>query len=133
LEQLEIPSTFKRLGTALDIAIKSSGAESMRGVLEVVAAARVQMSVGDMDDMDSKLMQSLDKVEKELGGPLMRSDKKGMALFLKEVDVSIVSPRTGTETPLRRGSRKSLYGLKQAANKPNGRSQIVLHTAGRPS
>jgi hypothetical protein len=89
LEQLEIPSTFKRLGTALNIAIKSSGAESMRSVLEVAAAARLQMSVGDMDGLDSKLMQSLDKVEKEIGGPLMRGDKKGLALFAKELDVSI--------------------------------------------
>lgn len=91
MEQLEIPSTFKRLGTSLNIAIKSSGAESMRSVLEVAAAARIQMNVGDMDDLDSKLMQSLDKVEKEIGGPLMRGDKKGMALFSKELDVSCCS------------------------------------------
>eukprot|EP00240_Pyramimonas_obovata_P014358 CAMPEP_0118929718 /NCGR_PEP_ID=MMETSP1169-20130426/6633_1 /TAXON_ID=36882 /ORGANISM="Pyramimonas obovata, Strain CCMP722" /LENGTH=222 /DNA_ID=CAMNT_0006871965 /DNA_START=45 /DNA_END=713 /DNA_ORIENTATION=- len=86
--KLGIPSTQSRIQEAVDNLVQSAyakGEGNMRTVLKDVEALREKMSAGDSQDCDGMLMAAMDKVEADIKGPLMLSDKKGMTAFKKEV------------------------------------------------
>jgi len=78
-----IPSVQKRMQSAIQFAHTS--APDMRSFLAAECALRVDMGVSDTLGTTDMLAAALDKVEKSIGYPLLKTDAKGMAAFKKEV------------------------------------------------
>merc|ERR1712216_81969 len=86
-KKLGIPTTQSRIEEAVDNLVQGAyakGEGSMRTLLTDVSALRAKMSAGDAH-CDGMLMAAVDKVEADIKGPLLLSDKKGMTAFKKEV------------------------------------------------
>ncbi|KAK3242667.1 hypothetical protein CYMTET_47653 [Cymbomonas tetramitiformis] len=78
-----IPPVQKRMESAIKFTYGI--APDMRSFLQAESALRADMGVPDTLGTEEKLAAALDKVEKSIGGPLLKTDAKGMAAFKKEV------------------------------------------------
>ncbi|KAF6146356.1 hypothetical protein GIB67_020450 [Kingdonia uniflora] len=68
------------------IKTKTEGIPDARTYLLTLKEIRVKRGLNDELGVETMMMDALEKVEKELKKPLMRSDKKGMALLMAEFD-----------------------------------------------
>ncbi|KAJ8650703.1 hypothetical protein MRB53_003726 [Persea americana] len=68
------------------IQTRTQGIPDARTYLEALKEIRIKRGLTDDLGAEAMMMDALEKVEKELKKPLMRSDKKGMALLLAEFD-----------------------------------------------
>ncbi|GLJ10828.1 hypothetical protein SUGI_0135990 [Cryptomeria japonica] len=71
----------------------TEGITDARSYLEKVAEIRVKTGLYDDLGIEKMRMDALDKVEKQLKKPLMRNDKKGMALL--EVEFNAINKKVG--------------------------------------
>ncbi|XP_059641585.1 probable ATP synthase 24 kDa subunit, mitochondrial [Cornus florida] len=68
------------------IQTRTQGIPDARTYLLTLKEIRIKRGLTDELGAEAMMMDALDKVEKELKKPLMRNDKKGMALLLSEFD-----------------------------------------------
>ncbi|KAF6134272.1 hypothetical protein GIB67_039112 [Kingdonia uniflora] len=68
------------------IKTKTEDIPDARTYLLTLKEIRVKRGLTDELDVETMMMDALEKVEKELKKPLLRSDKKGMALLTAEFD-----------------------------------------------
>lgn len=71
----------------------TEGIPDVRSYLEKVAEIRVKTGLHDDLGIEKMRMDALDKVEKQLKKPLMRNDKKGLALL--EVEFNAINKKVG--------------------------------------
>ncbi|MQL73025.1 hypothetical protein Taro_005378, partial [Colocasia esculenta] len=65
---------------------RTQGISDARTYLLTLKEIRVRRGLNDELGVETMMMDALEKVEKEIKKPLLRSDKKGMALLLAEFD-----------------------------------------------
>eukprot|EP00252_Welwitschia_mirabilis_P017684 TRINITY_DN3914_c0_g1_i1.p1 TRINITY_DN3914_c0_g1~~TRINITY_DN3914_c0_g1_i1.p1 ORF type:complete len:240 (-),score=63.79 TRINITY_DN3914_c0_g1_i1:159-878(-) len=65
----------------------TAGIEDVRTYYEKLTEIREKSGVEDTLGVEKMRMDALDKVEKQIKKPLMRNDKKGMALLQAEIDL----------------------------------------------
>ncbi|XP_068640070.1 probable ATP synthase 24 kDa subunit, mitochondrial [Aristolochia californica] len=68
------------------IQTRTQGIQDARTYLLTLQEIRIKRGLTDDLGAESMMMDALEKVEKELKKPLLRNDKKGMALLLSEFD-----------------------------------------------
>lgn len=68
------------------IKTRTEGIQDARSYLLALKEIRLKRGLVDEVGAEGMMMDALEKVEKELKKPLMRNDKKGMALLMTEFD-----------------------------------------------
>lgn len=68
------------------IKTRTEGIQDARSYLLALKEIRIKRGLVDEIGAEAMMMDALEKVEKELKKPLMRNDKKGMALLMTEFD-----------------------------------------------
>lgn len=84
--KLNIKPTKARIDDAVVAMMENNATVAdVRTLLAKASALRAKMMVGDSNNTTADLMAVLDKIEASIGGPLLVADKKGMAMWSKEL------------------------------------------------
>ncbi|XP_031490092.1 probable ATP synthase 24 kDa subunit, mitochondrial [Nymphaea colorata] len=83
-EKADLFSESQRINYTIQT--RTQGIPDARTYLLTLKEIRVKRGLTDDVGAETMMMEALDKVEKEIKKPLLRSDKKGMALLLAEFD-----------------------------------------------
>ncbi|PIA47871.1 hypothetical protein AQUCO_01400456v1 [Aquilegia coerulea] len=83
-EKAELYSESQRI--QFTIQSRTQNIPDARTYLETLKEIRIKRGLNDDLGAETMMMDALEKVEKELKKPLMRNDKKGMALLTAEFD-----------------------------------------------
>ncbi|CAM8907610.1 unnamed protein product [Rhodiola kirilowii] len=83
-EKADLFSESQRIKYTIET--KTHGIPDARTYLLTLNEIRVKRGLTDQLGAEAMMMDALEKVEKELKKPLMRNDKKGMALLMAEFD-----------------------------------------------
>ncbi|CAM6082191.1 unnamed protein product [Calypogeia fissa] len=82
--KLQIPSYTEKLADLLDLA--GDDCTDVRSYLQLQTQLRRETGIQDDLGADKLMMEALDKVEKNLGKPVLLDDQKGLTLLGKEID-----------------------------------------------
>ncbi|CAM8904902.1 unnamed protein product [Rhodiola kirilowii] len=83
-EKADLFSESQRIKYTIET--RTQGIPDARTYLLTLKEIRVKRGLTDQLGAEAMMMDALEKVEKELKKPLMRNDKKGMALLMAEFD-----------------------------------------------
>lgn len=83
-EKLSLFSESQRIKHTIQLETKDI--PDARTYLLTLKEIRIKSGITDVIGAEAMMMEALDKVEKELKKPLMRDDKKGMALLMAEFE-----------------------------------------------
>ncbi|CAH9085295.1 unnamed protein product [Cuscuta europaea] len=83
-EKANIQSESEKVKETIDT--QTNEIPDARTYLLTLKEIRIKSGLPDFDGIEEKMLNALDKVEKEIKKPLMRNDKKGIALLTAEFD-----------------------------------------------
>lgn len=83
-EKANLQSESEKIKEAIDT--QTNEIPDARTYLLTLKEIRIKSGLSDAHGIEEKMMSALDKVEKELKKPLLRNDKKGIALLTAEFD-----------------------------------------------
>ncbi|XP_019154957.1 PREDICTED: probable ATP synthase 24 kDa subunit, mitochondrial [Ipomoea nil] len=83
-EKANLQSESEKIKEAIDT--QTNEIPDARTYLLTLKEIRIKSGLPDEHGIEEKMMNALDKVEKELKKPLLRNDKKGIALLTAEFD-----------------------------------------------